>query len=167
MKYSIRKFRRSDAADLARAANHTDVADNLRDSFPQPYLFSDAAAFIEAALAEDSRDMIRAICSDDVAIGVVSLLRGGDIQSKTAELGYFIDPSYRGNGFTWKAVRDLANEAFAEGDIQRIFAQPFAHNHASHRVLEKAGFTRETVQKNGAFKNGRVIDTYLYALCPD
>lgn len=167
MKYSIRKFRRSDAADLARAANHRDVADNLRDSFPFPYLFSDAASFIESALAEDNPDMIRAICSDDVTVGVVSLIRGGDVYSKTAEIGYFIDPSYRGRGFVSKAVRDISREAFEQGDVHRIYAQPFAHNRASHRVLEKAGFVCETVQKNGAFKNGRVVDTCLFALYPD
>lgn len=167
MKYSIRKFRPGDAADLARAANHSDVAENLRDSFPHPYLFSDAVAFIEAAQAEDNPDIVRAICCDDVPIGAVSLIRGGDILSKTAELGYFIDPAYRGRGFTTCAVRDLTHEALESGDLYRIFAAPFASNHASHRVLEKAGFTRETVQKNGAYKNGQVIDTYLYAIYPD
>lgn len=167
MKYSIREFRRRDAADLARAANHTEIADYLRDAFPHPYMFSDAAAFIENALAADNPDIVRAICSDDVVIGVVALVRGADVLSKTAEIGYFIDPSYRGRGFAWRAVRDIAQEAFAGGDIIRIYAMPFAHNHASHRVLEKAGFTRETVQKNGAFKNGRPVDTWLYALCPD
>lgn len=167
MKYSIRKFRRQDAADLARAANHSEIADNIRDDFPQPYLLEDAAAFIETALDEESGNLIRAICSDDVVIGVVSLYRGRDVHHKTAELGYFINPSYRGRGFTWKAVRDLAQEGFADGALHRIYAQPFAHNRASQRVLEKAGFICEAVQKNGAYKNGRVVDTCLYALYPD
>ena len=167
MKYSIRTFRRQDAADLARAANHSEIAENLRDAFPQPYLLSDAAAFIEEALTADNPNIIRAICSDDVTVGVISLYRGQDVHRKTAELGYFIDPSYRGRGFAARAVRDLAREAFAAGELHRIYAQPFAHNRASHRVLEKSGFTREAVQKNGAYKNGRVIDTVLYALYPE
>ncbi|MBD5560052.1 MAG: GNAT family N-acetyltransferase [Clostridia bacterium] len=165
MKYSIRKFHPRDAADLARAANHREIADYVRDSFPHPYLFSDAAAFIEEA--QNGSAIIRAICSDDVAIGVISLFPGSDLHSRTAELGYFIDPAYRGRGFASRAVRDLVREGFESEGLHRIYAQPLAHNHASRRVLEKAGFVCETIQKNGAYKNGRVVDTCLYALYPE
>ena len=53
---------------------------------------------------------------------------------------------------------------FATTDILRIFAEPFAHNQASCRVLEKAGFQLEGVLRKFAVKDGRVLDGKLYAL---
>ena len=47
--------------------------------------------------------------------------------------------------------------------LNRIFAVPFAQNLASIRVLEKAGYTRECIMKQSAFKDGRFVDEVLYA----
>ena len=43
-------------------------------------------------------------------------------------------------------------------DIIRIYAEPFAYNAASCRVLEKAGFQYEGTLRSNAVKNGKVID---------
>lgn len=167
MTYSIRRFRQTDAADLARAANHHEVSDRLRDSFPHPYLFKDAAAFIKEASGGNTALISRAICSDDVVIGVVSLIKGQDVNRKTAELGYFVAPAYRGRGLVAQAIIDIAQEAFENEDLLRIYALPFADNHASRRVLEKAGFSLEATLRNGAFKSGQPVDTCIYALLND
>lgn len=53
---------------------------------------------------------------------------------------------------------------FDTSDIVRIYAEVFAFNAASCRVLEKAGFSYEGTLKSAAVKNGRVIDIKLYAL---
>lgn len=167
MNYSLRPFRKEDAADLARCANYEEIADNLRNAFPQPYLFEDAADFIQRALEEKDGMIARAICSDDTVVGVVSVTKGSDVYEKTAELGYFLSPPYWGNGMTGKAIRDLTKEVFAAQEINRIYAEPFAPNLASRRVLEKAGFVCEGTLKNGAFKNGKTMDTCIYALTRD
>jgi RimJ/RimL family protein N-acetyltransferase len=52
---------------------------------------------------------------------------------------------------------------FRELRLMRIFAVPFAHNVASQRVLEKAGYERETLLRAGAIKDGQLLDEYLYA----
>lgn len=168
MEYSIRKFRREDTADLARCANYKEIADNLRDAFPHPYLFSDAAEFVRSAIESGNSDqIIRAICADDCVIGVISLTKGQDVHRHTAELGYFVTPAYRGRGIASEAVRSICSEFLDGSDICRIYASPFAWNHASHIVLEKAGFTREAVMKNAAKKNGTTTDVYIYALTKD
>lgn len=48
--------------------------------------------------------------------------------------------------------------------IIRIFAEPFAYNVASCRVLEKAGFQFEGLLRNNAIKNGKVLDMKMYSL---
>ncbi len=45
-----------------------------------------------------------------------------------------------------------------------IFAEPFAQNMRSCRVLEKAGFQYEGTLHNHAVKNGRILDMKMYAL---
>jgi len=47
--------------------------------------------------------------------------------------------------------------------IHRIFAEPYTANTASARVLEKSGFTIEGVIRASVFKDGRILDQYIYA----
>jgi RimJ/RimL family protein N-acetyltransferase len=44
-----------------------------------------------------------------------------------------------------------------------VFALPFAHNAASCRVLEKAGYVVEARLRRSAIKDGIVVDQYQYA----
>ncbi len=62
------------------------------------------------------------------------------------------------------AVRRMCEEAFAHWDIVRIYAEVFASNTGSRRVLEKAGFQREGVLRQSVYKNGKLLDSHLYAL---
>ncbi|MCI8436826.1 MAG: GNAT family N-acetyltransferase, partial [Lawsonibacter sp.] len=62
------------------------------------------------------------------------------------------------------AVKQVCQYVFANTDILRIFAEPFAYNAASRRVLEKAGFQLEGVLRSNAVKHGTVLDMTMYAL---
>mgnify|MGYP000128692033 CR=1 FL=1 len=63
-----------------------------------------------------------------------------------------------------KAVRQICRYVFNNSDILRIYAEPFAFNAASCRVLEKAGFQYEGTLRSNAVKNGKVIDMKMYSL---
>ena len=67
-------------------------------------------------------------------------------------------------GITSRAVQMICREAFAAFDIIRIFAEPFADNTGSRRVLEKSGFTCEGTMRNGVYKNGVVHSYCVYSL---
>ena len=58
----------------------------------------------------------------------------------------------------------MCRTGFEAWDIVRIYAEPFAHNAGSRRVLEKAGFALEGVMRSGIWKNGRLRDYCMYAL---
>lgn len=62
------------------------------------------------------------------------------------------------------AVKQVCKYVFDNTDIIRIFAEPFAYNTASCRVLEKSGFHFEGTLRSNAVKNGKVIDMKMYAL---
>ena len=51
MKYELRKWRLSDAKELAAALNSKRILNNLRDGLPFPYTQRDAADYISAMLA--------------------------------------------------------------------------------------------------------------------
>ncbi len=165
MKCRIRKWELSDARDLAVALSNPKVQDNLRDGLPYPYTEQDGKDFISDMLSADENETFAfAITVDDIAIGSISIFRQGNIHRQTAELGYYIAEAYWGRGIMTEAVRQICEYVFSKSDIIRIYAEPFAHNIASCRVLEKAGFQYEGTLRSNAVKNGKVIDMKMYSL---
>ena len=164
MKISIRKWRIEDKTDLAENLNNLKVMNNLRDGLPYPYTEKDAEDFIRAMLSSDKdKTFAFAITLDDKVIGSIGVFRRENIHYRTAEMGYYIGEPYWGQGYMTEAVRQICDHVFNNTDIIRIFAEPFAYNIASCRVLEKAGFTYEGTLKCNAFKNGNIEDMKMYA----
>jgi len=164
MKCRIRKWELSDARDLAVALSNKKVQDNLRDGLPYPYTEQDGKDFISAMLSADENETFAfAIIVDNIAIGSIGIFRQGNIHRRTAELGYYIAEEYWGKGIMTEAVRQICEYVFSKSDIIRIFAEPFAYNIASCRVLEKAGFQYEGTLRRNALKNGEVIDMKMYS----
>ena len=71
----------------------------------------------------------------------------------------------RGRGIATRIARLLAVHAFSLG-IARVAAYANVGNHASRRVLERAGFTREGVVRSLPKPNGTRVDKTLYSLLP-
>ena len=165
MNIKIRKWNIEDAKNLAAALSNKKVLDNLRDGLPYPYTEKDAEDYINAMLNSDPNSTFAyAVEVDGAAVGSIGAFRQGNIHFRTAELGYYLDERYWGKGIMTEAVRQLCDKIFDETDILRIYAEPFAYNIGSRRVLEKAGFQLEGILRNNAVKNGRVLDMALYSL---
>lgn len=165
MKCRIRKWELSDAKDLAAALSNRKVQDNLRDGLPYPYTEQDGKEFISAMLSADENETFAfAITVDNMVIGSIGIFRQGNIHRQTAELGYYIAEEYWGKGIMAEAVKQICEYVFGNSDIIRIYAEPFAYNIASCRVLEKAGFQYEGTLRSNAVKNSKVIDMKMYSL---
>lgn len=161
----LRKWRLEDAGELASMLSDKRVQDNLRDGLPYPYTEQDGRDYITAMLSADENSTFAfAIIYEGKVIGSIGAFRQGNIHRRTAELGYYIGADYWGKGIMTEAVKQLCSYIFENTDIIRIFAEPFAYNKGSCRVLEKAGFLFEGVMRSNAVKNGRVIDMRLYGL---
>lgn len=161
----IREWKMEDKISLAENLNNPKILNNLRDGLPYPYTADDAEDYIKAMLSADKEKTFAfAITSNDLVIGSIGVFRCENIHFRTAELGYYIGESYWGKGFMTSAVKQICNYVFSNTDIIRIFAEPFAHNIASCRVLEKAGFHFEGLLQSNAVKNGTVLDMKMYAL---
>ena len=164
MEIQIRKWSLTDAKDLAAALSNKKILDNLRDGLPYPYTEQDGQDFISAMLAADEDETFAfAITVDSRVIGSIGAFRQGNIHRQAAELGYYIAEEYWGRGIMTEAVNRLCDYVFSHTDIIRIYAEPFAYNSASCRVLEKAGFQYEGTLRSNAVKNGKVLDMRMYA----
>lgn len=164
MEFTLRKWSTHDVDALARYANNPRIANNLRNAFVHPYTRSDATAFIEQCItAPSARQYLRAIDVNGEAVGSIGLFLQDDVYCKSAQIGYWLAEPYWGNGIMHQAVMQVCDYAFSHYDLVRIYADVFANNMGSRRVLEKAGFTLEGILKKSVYKNGQLLDSCMYA----
>jgi [ribosomal protein S5]-alanine N-acetyltransferase len=158
-------WRIEDASELSIALNNRKIQDNLRDGLPYPYTENDAKDFINAMLNEDVNTKYAfAITVDNKVVGSIGVFRMDNIHSRTAEMGYYVAEDFWGQGIGTSAIKQVSSFIFSNTDIIRIFAEPFAYNNASCRILEKCGFYYEGTLRSNAIKNGKVIDMKMYSL---
>ena len=164
MNCKIRKWKLTDAKNIAVALSNKKIQDNLRDGLPYPYTEQDGIDFISSMLsANEDETFAFAITLDDKAIGSIAVFRQQNIHRQTAEMGYYIAEEYWGKGIMTDAVKQICEYVFKNSDILRIYAEPFAYNAGSCRVLEKAGFQYEGTLRSNAVKNGKLLDMKMYA----
>jgi RimJ/RimL family protein N-acetyltransferase len=160
--YILRDWQKADAPSIAKYANNRKIWLNLRDAFPHPYRLQDAEAFIDSVM--NSAPMtVFALATPQEAIGSIGLMVGKDVHRYTAELGYWLGEPFWGKGIMPLAVVRLTAYALHDLKLQRVHAQPYTSNRASARVLEKAGFRCEGILRSSAFKDGKVLDQFLYS----
>ena len=158
----IRSWREDDAPALARAANNRNVWLSLRDLMPHPYALADAEAYL-ARVAQNPLHHSFCLEVEGQAAGAIGLKQREDVHRFTAELGYWLAQPHWGRGIATAAVRAFVAERFEALPLQRIFAEVYANNPASVRVLEKAGFEFEGRLRQNVIKDGQTLDSLLYA----
>lgn len=160
--WTLRAWREDDAPALAEHANNPKVWRNMSDRFPHPYTLAIAEHWVRQGRIDFGGDHW-AIAFEDAAVGGCGITQGTAQFRCNAEIGYWLAEPWWGRGVVTRVVRVLADRAFANPEIARVYAPIHAHNAASMRVAEKAGLVREAVQPQSAIKAGRVIDCVVYA----
>lgn len=163
---TLRDWQAEDARALAECANNRNVWMNLRDLMPHPYSVADAEEYLRK-VAEEGPKQSFCLEVEGRAAGAIGLRFESDIHRLTAELGYWLGEPFWGRGIMSEAVIALVDYAFRNFALQRIFASVFANNPGSARVLEKAGFQFEGVMRRNVVKEGRILDSLLYAKLRD
>lgn len=165
MEFTLTKWSVDYIESIAKNGNNENIAKFLRNGFPFPYEYKDAEKYIKGCIDKsDEGQYCRAIVVNGEAVGSIGIFLGSDIYCKSAELGYWLGEPFWGNGIMTSAIKQLCKEAFSQFDIERIYAEPFAHNIGSRKTLEKAGFILEGIMKNSVFKQGKLYDFCMYAL---
>ena len=165
MDYEIRKWKPEDAYALSKILNNNKITDNLRDGIPCPYTEVDALNYITEMINSDPNKVFAfAVCCNGKLAGSIGIFRQDNIYYRSAEIGYYLSENYWNKGLATYAIKKACEYVFANSDIIRIFAEPFARNTASRRVLSKTGFVYEGTMFSSAVKNGIVEDTVIYGL---
>ncbi len=159
---TIRSFKINDARSLAHHANNKNIWLQLRDVFPHPYSEKDAELFIELCLNQNPQRNF-SITINDESVGAIGFTLQQGNERFSAEIGYWLSEKYWGKGITTNVLGEMIKYGLETYNLNRIFALPLAKNEGSLRVLEKAGFEREGLLKQSAFKNNRFEDQFIYA----
>jgi len=100
---------------------------------------------------------------EGAAVGGIGVRPGHDVHRHTATVGYWLGEDFWGRGIMTEALTAVTDFCFDNFPLRRISAEVFSNNSASARVLEKAGFTFEGCLKNNVLKDGKLLDSLLYA----
>jgi RimJ/RimL family protein N-acetyltransferase len=104
--------------------------------------------------------------SDGAIVGTISYRRvsyGPGERSGAWMLGIELIPDGRGQGLGTEAQRLLADWLFATTPANRVEASTDVDNLAEARSLEKAGFTREGINRGAQFRAGAYHDLVMFS----
>ena len=93
------------------------------------------------------------LTEEDKMIGTCGFTRF-NYESNSGEIGYVINPAYRGRQIAAEAVRAVMQFGFEELRLNRIEARFMQGNDASLRVMEKTGMTFEGYLRSSMFIKG-------------
>lgn len=157
----IRDWSLADLPSLVHHANNRSVSIHLRDRFPYPYRKEHGSEFLEH-VTTTTPTTNWAIDVGGHAVGGIGLMLQSDVERVSGEIGYWLGESFWGQGIGTEAVRAVTDAAFRHFDLTRVFALPFADNHGSIRVLEKAGYAHEGTMPRSTIKDGVIRDQLMY-----
>ena len=133
---TLRPVEEKDAASLAPLANDIRIAERLA-RMPHPYTLEDAHQFISFAQVGIQKgtyvilSVIRRI--DQTFMGVVGL---------EEEVGFWLGPTFWGQGYGKEAIRSLAHFAFFTLQQEELKGAALKNNLASCRIFEGLGFAQ-------------------------
>lgn len=103
------------------------------------------------------------VCVGGEPIGNITLKSPNEVDG-VAEIGYMIAPEQWGEGYATDALTAICGYAFDERRLHKVYANCYATNPGSRRVLEKAAFTEEGRFRQQGFVDGEHVDVLRYGL---
>jgi RimJ/RimL family protein N-acetyltransferase len=164
----LRPFEARDTADIQRLAGAFEVADTTL-TIPHPYPDGAAQMWIathEPAWAE------RTLATFAIADRETDQLRGAiglmlAMPHLRAEMGYWVGVPFWNRGYCTEAVRTILEFGFDALGLHRIEARHLTRNPSSGRVMQKAGMTKEGVNRGAFLKRDAFEDVAMYAILRD
>lgn len=148
---------------IAAVANDERIARFMTNAFPHPYTVEDAERWLGIATADDPPHHFAVMVEGSLA-GGVGCEPKRDINTGSAEIGWWLNPEQWGHGIATAAVSRFIDYCFDDLDLHRVEAGVFLTNPASARVAEKAGMNLEGISKDSYVKAGVLVDRLNYGL---
>jgi RimJ/RimL family protein N-acetyltransferase len=157
----LRVWQKDDAQQLAAIANNKNIWSNVLDSFPSPYTVMDALQWINKESTAQPVTKF-AIEFQGNVVGGIGMILNDDVYRNTVELGYFVGETFWGKGIATNAIQTIVEHIQKNYSVNRVMARVYAHNKASMKALQKAGFHLEGIQEKAAIKNNLLIDVFVW-----
>lgn len=161
-KLQLRPWLPCNAPALAQMANNRSIWNQVRDQLPHPYSLMDARQHIAEALTHHpARQM--ALWLGTELVGSMDAVPRHDVYHRNVEVGYFIAEPYWNQGLASAGLALLTQHIRQHMPAAaRLYAEVFASNVASIRVLQKNGFRLEAILHDHVVKNQQVMDAHIY-----
>ncbi len=101
------------------------------------------------------------ICNNDKIIGTIGLQ---EITPQSAEVGYWLDKSYSGQGITTHALQELIKIAQEKNLTKQVILQCNPQNMGSKKIALKCGFSYQETLKKAENLYGVMCDLEVYIL---
>jgi RimJ/RimL family protein N-acetyltransferase len=163
----LRELTLADAPAVHRLAGEREVAATTR-LIPHPYpegLAEDWISGLADRYAKGENASFAITLKDGPLIGAIGLLI--NLGDNHAELGYWIGKPFWNQGYCTEAARAVVAYGFESVNLQRVFANYFAINPASGRVMAKLGMQPEGVLRKHRVKWGQYVDLIVCGLLRD
>jgi [ribosomal protein S5]-alanine N-acetyltransferase len=165
--FSLSNLQLTDAIAFVEHLNDL-IIHKTTENIPYPYTKEHAIHWIKhhtAITQQYGKPHLLAIRNlQTKLIGAIGIGEIDDKNPHVAELGYWLAASYWGQGIMTEAVQSFIYYAFNELGLLRLWTRVFEFNTGSRRVLEKSGFQLEGIQRQHVYRDGNLIDDYLYGL---
>jgi RimJ/RimL family protein N-acetyltransferase len=153
----------ADAEPITRHCQDPEVA--RWTTVPDPYGLADALAFVAALVPAGWRDASSlAWAVRDPGTGTLA----GMVSVTTAdgEMGWWMGPPYRRRGWTTRAARLVATDAFVRHRLDHLRWRAMVGNEGSLRVARRLGFTLEGTVRHSIEQRGTWQDGWVGTLLP-
>lgn len=164
----MRPWEDADADALVAGINRDPEITAWLELIPQPYTIAEARMWISlsSSMWRERTGSSFALVVDGEAIGGVGI-NWVERDHEVGDIGYWLRQAARGRGYTTRGVVLAAKWAFEIG-CERLQLRADAENEASQRVAERAGFTREGIQRSARYnpRLDRRMNFVVYSLLP-
>lgn len=133
----LHPYGKKDRVRLVEMMQTTEITETfmIPDYSEESQFYALADKLIEFSQIEDTTHFEYGVFLDDYLIGFVNDCGHDD---ETIEVGYVIDPEFKGQGYATEAVTAAINE-FREMGFKKVIAGFFEGNIGSQKVMEKCG----------------------------
>lgn len=159
--------------ELDDASNIFHLLDSQREYFRKwlPFVdgthdIKDSEEFVLSVIEspEEKWNYVFVIHYQDVFVGLIGF-KGTDKINKETEIGYWLSHDYQHKGIITESLKCLANFAFKDLGMHRIFIRCAVGNIQSKNIPKRLGFTLEGIERDGELLVDNVFtDIEVYSL---
>ena len=160
----LRPVEKDDKEFLRNLVQHPEVRNTLGRA-PKPANLKEQEDYVEE-ISEDEDAAYFLIEYQGEKAGTISL-HGIENEYGRGEFGISIHPDLQGLGIGTKAVQMIVQYGFDTLNMHKVRGGHLEHNPASRRVMEKAGFQEEGVERDYKYVDGEWKDVIWMGILED